>query len=53
MQDPESGFRAPIAVKLRSNDDQDQEKRIYLKNKSPVFEGLSKARSAGLEPATF
>ena len=49
----ESGLQALIAVSLRSNGDQGQEKRINLKSKSPQFAGLSVARSAGLEPATF
>ena len=45
--------RHPVAVKLRSKDDQGQEKQIYLKSKPPRFAGLLGARSAGLEPATF
>jgi hypothetical protein len=38
-----------MAVKKRLG----QEKRMNLKSKTPPFAGLSLARSAGLEPATF
>ncbi len=50
---PESGLLARIAVKLRSKDEQGQEKRTCSKSKTPRFAGLLRARSAGLEPATF
>src|SRR5829696_2331448 len=48
----EVGLYVPVRVYVHE-DEQGQEKRIYLKSKTSRFAGLSLARSVGLEPATF
>ena len=42
----------PVRVYVHE-DEQGQEKWIYLKSKTSRFAGLLGARSAGLEPTTF
>jgi uncharacterized protein (DUF302 family) len=48
----EVGLYVPVRVYVHE-DERGQEKRIYLKSKTPRFAGLLGARSAGLEPAAF